>query len=63
MPSATKPDLAPARMDTLRDKLSQLQVCGVDQVIVLPFNAAVASQSPEAFVQEVLVDGLGARYV
>lgn len=58
-----KPELAPARVGTLRDKLSQLEFCGVDQVIVLPFNAALASQSPQAFIQEVLLDGLGAQYV
>ena len=58
-----KPELAPARVGTLRDKLSQLQFCGVDQVVVLPFNDALASQSPDAFIQEVLLDGLGARYV
>ena len=33
----------------------------IDQVVVLPFNAALASQSPEAFIQDVLVHGLGAR--
>ena len=58
-----KPELAPARVGTLRDKLSQLQFCGVDQVVVLPFNDALASQSPEAFIQEVLIEGLGAQYV
>ena len=55
--------LAPARIATLRDKLSELQRCGVDQCIILPFNARFASQSPDAFVQEVLLDGLGVRYV
>ena len=58
-----KPELAPARVGTLRDKLSQLKLCGVDQVVVLPFNAALASQSPEAFIQDVLVHGLGAQYI
>ena len=58
-----KPELAPARVGTLRDKLSQLKLCGVDQVVVLPFNAALASQSPEAFIQDVLVQGLGAQYI
>ena len=58
-----KPDLAPARVGTLRDKLSQLEICGVDQVVILPFNEALASQSPEAFIRDVLVDGLGAKYV
>ena len=58
-----KPDLAPARVGTLRDKLVDLAQCGVDQTIVLPFDAALANQSPEAFIQQVLLDGLGARYV
>ena len=60
---ARKPDLAPARIATLRDKLSELGSCGVDQCVVLPFNARLASQPPEAFIQDVLVNSLGARYV
>lgn len=58
-----KPELAPARVGTLRDKLSQLEVCGVDQVVILPFNQTLASQSPEEFIQDVLISGLGAKYV
>lgn len=60
---AGKPELAPARIATLRDKLSELERCGVDQVVVLRFDARFASRSPQAFVSDVLVDGLGARYV
>jgi riboflavin kinase/FMN adenylyltransferase len=55
--------LAPARIGTLRDKLGELAVCGVDQTVVLPFNARLAAQPPQAFIDEVLVRGLGARYV
>ncbi len=55
--------LAPARIATLRDKLADLQRCGIDQVIVLPFDARLASLSPQAFIADVLVGGLGARYV
>ena len=58
-----KPELAPARIATLRDKLLELERCGVDQVVVLPFDARLASQSPQAFIEEVLVKGLGVRYV
>jgi riboflavin kinase/FMN adenylyltransferase len=58
-----KPDLAPARVGTLRDKLEDLSTCGVDQTIVLPFDARLAGLSPEAFIQDVLVGGLGVRYV
>ncbi|WAC75486.1 bifunctional riboflavin kinase/FAD synthetase [Roseateles sp. SL47] len=58
-----RPELAPARIATLRDKLSELERCGVDQVVVLRFDEALASLPAQSFIQQVLVDGLGARYV
>ncbi len=58
-----KPDLAPARIATLRDKLTELRACGVDQCVVLPFDERLSSLAPEAFVRQVLQQGLGARYV
>jgi riboflavin kinase/FMN adenylyltransferase len=61
--AARKPELAPARIATLRDKLTELARCGIDQCVVLPFNAALASQPAEDFIQKVLVQGLGVKYV
>jgi riboflavin kinase/FMN adenylyltransferase len=58
-----KPELAPARIATLRDKLTELERCGADQCVVLPFDARLSSLSPQAFIDEVLMHGLGARYV
>jgi riboflavin kinase/FMN adenylyltransferase len=58
-----KPDLAPARIATLRDKLLELSECGVDQCVVLPFNQAFASQAPQTFIEDVLLEGLGVKYV
>jgi riboflavin kinase/FMN adenylyltransferase len=58
-----QPDLAPARIATLRDKLNELAACGVDQCVVLPFDQAFASQQPQAFIEDVLVKGLGVKYV
>ncbi len=58
-----QPNLAPARIATLRDKLTELQRCGVDQAVVLPFDARFAAQSPQAFIGDVLVRGMGVRYV
>lgn len=60
---AGKPELAPARIATLRDKLSELERVGVDQVVVLRFDQRLASLPPQAFIDDVLVRGLGARYV
>lgn len=61
--AAKRPELAPARIGTLRDKLSELAACGVAQTIVLPFDARLASQTPDQFVRQALIEGLGARYV
>jgi riboflavin kinase / FMN adenylyltransferase len=60
---AGKPELAPARIATLRDKLSELERCGIDQTVVLRFDQRFAAQAPQAFIDDVLVAGLGTRYV
>jgi riboflavin kinase / FMN adenylyltransferase len=60
---ANKSELAPARIATLRDKLTELERCGVDQCLVLPFNAKFASQSPQNFIDDILVAGLGVKYI
>ena len=58
-----KPELAPARIATLRDKLTELRACGVGQCVVLPFDERLSSLSPDDFIAQVLQKGLGARYV
>lgn len=58
-----QPDLAPTRISTLRDKLAALAASQVDQVVILPFNAQLAGQSPQQFIDEVLVRSLQVRYV
>jgi riboflavin kinase/FMN adenylyltransferase len=60
---ARKPELAPARVATLRDKLTNLRKLGIDQCVILKFDAVLSSLAPEAFIEDVLVRGLGARYV
>ena len=58
-----KPEIAPARIATLRDKLLELSECGVGQCIVLPFNQTFASLAPQTFIEDVLLKGLGVKYV
>jgi riboflavin kinase/FMN adenylyltransferase len=60
---AGRPEQAPLRISTLRDATLELARCGIDRVVVLRFNQALASQPPQAFIDEVLRRGLGARYV
>ncbi len=58
-----RPETAPARIATLRDKLAELEGCGIDHVVIARFDERFASLSPQAFIDEVLVADLGARYV
>ena len=60
---AGQPAQAPARIATLRDKLSELQRCGVQQAVVLRFDARLAALSPNDFIHQVLLRSLRARYV
>ena len=54
---------APRRIANLRDKLQSLEACGVDRVIVEHFNASFASQPPERFIEDVLVNGLHVKWL
>ena len=60
---AGQPQAAPARIATLRDKLAELERCGIDQAVVLRFDQRLSSLSPQDFVDRVLRDGLRAKYV
>ena len=57
------PEKAPARILGLRDKLEALAEIGIDQVLVIHFNQAFANLSPEAFVKDILVDGLKVKSI
>jgi riboflavin kinase/FMN adenylyltransferase len=60
---AGQPDLAPLRIATLRDKLRELERCGVDDVVLMRFDERLASLSPEDFIRRVLLEDLRTRYV
>jgi len=60
---AGKPEAAPARIATLRDKLGELERCGIDHAVVLRFDDRLAGMCPQAFITDMLQHGLGARYV
>ncbi|TBW06574.1 bifunctional riboflavin kinase/FAD synthetase [Azotobacter chroococcum subsp. isscasi] len=57
------PDSAPPRLTRLREKLELLAAEGVDRVLCLAFNRRFCQLSAQAFVQSVLVDGLGVRHL
>ena len=55
------PDRAPARLTSLREKLELLAAAGVDRVLCLSFNQRLRELSADAFIHNVLVEGLGVR--
>ncbi len=57
------PTEAPARLSRLREKLVALRRYSVDRVLCIRFDHALAELTAEQFVQRVLVDGLGVRYL
>ena len=58
-----RPDDAPARLMSVRQKLTYLGNEGIDLVWMMRFNQSLAAMSAEKFVQSVLVDVLDAAYV
>ena len=50
-------------LSPIAEKVDALRSLGVDQLILLPFDRHIASLSPDAFVQQILVEGLQARTV
>ena len=54
---------APARLATLRTKISQFREHGIERVYIARFDARLAALTPEAFVADVMVRRLGVRWV
>ena len=57
------PLTAPARLSRLREKLELIAEAGVQRTHVLRFGARLAALSAERFVEDVLVRGLGVRWL
>lgn len=56
------PDDVPGLLTTTERKARLVEELGVELLVVMPFDAEVASWPPERFVDDVLVGGLGARH-
>ena len=57
-----QPDAAPFRLMTPAQMARALAPLGVDRLHLLPFDAAMAAMTDEAFARGVLADGLGVRH-
>jgi riboflavin kinase/FMN adenylyltransferase len=61
--SVLRPEDAPAQLTTLEQKARVMGDLGVQELVLTPFDAETAVQSPEAFIDDVLVARLDARGV
>ena len=57
------PGKAPARLTRMREKLHAVSNAGIDRLLLLEFNHKLAVMPAESFVQRLLVDGLGIRFL
>lgn len=58
-----RPDQVLPRISTLYDKVLRILETGIRRVYILPFKKHLASLSAEAFVRNILCEGLDARWV
>ena len=61
--SIFQPGTPPFRLTPFRSKARRLAALGVERLVALHFDLVFAQESPETFVREVLVRGLGVRAV
>lgn len=54
---------SPPRLTRFREKLQALRRYGVDRVLSLGFDKALSQMSAEYFIEQLLVEGLGVRYL
>ncbi|MBK1692632.1 bifunctional riboflavin kinase/FAD synthetase [Ectothiorhodospira mobilis] len=56
-------DAAPPRLQRFRDKVLALRRFSVDRLLCLRFDARLAAMSAQAFIDQLLVQRLGVRYL
>lgn len=61
--SVVAPDHVPLQLTSLEQRITLLRESGADEVYVLAFDAEMSRWTPEAFVQQIIVDELRARGV
>lgn len=56
-------DNAPARLSLLSDKIHLLEELGIERLLCVNFNRRFASMLPAQFIEELLVNKLGVKYL
>jgi riboflavin kinase / FMN adenylyltransferase len=61
--SIVRPESAPRLLTSTDQKMELLALTGLDSVVVVPFDEQQAAESPESFVQRVLVSRLDTQVI
>ena len=61
--SVVRPESAPRLLTSADQKMELLESTGIDAVVVVPFDTEQAAESPESFVDRVLVQCLKTRII
>ena len=56
-------DHAPSRLTRLREKAIQFAKLPIDELLVLPFNSALADYDAEQFIRDILIDKLHIKHL
>ncbi|MBV9440399.1 MAG: riboflavin biosynthesis protein RibF [Candidatus Eremiobacteraeota bacterium] len=56
-----RPGSEPPAIATLEERVNAFARAGIDEAFVVPFDASIASQAPQTFLEETMIAGLGAR--
>jgi riboflavin kinase/FMN adenylyltransferase len=57
------PEGAPPRLTRWREKILALAELGVDRLVTLRFDECMRAMTPECFVDELMIEGLGTRHM
>ncbi|MEO0367395.1 MAG: hypothetical protein AAF197_01270, partial [Pseudomonadota bacterium] len=52
-----------ARLTTITEKVALLKSLGVEQVLCIEFNDELVNTQPQAFIENVLLQGLGVKFL
>ena len=57
------PDRAPKRITSFEQRVAVMAACGLEKVLILPFDGELARVSPDSFVRDILVGALGTKAI
>ncbi len=58
-----RPEAAPKLLTSLKVKAELIAELGIEELVVIPFDEGFAQQSPQEFINQILVDALDASHV